>query len=422
MRGGVTAKLDGLKIMAPNGIHFSSLESAIKENSLSFAFHRYAPQKFYNFVGITLTAQDIRALKRAANTSPPKKRQRLVAKLPGPSIIEVDCSTSEDENTNGSTGGRLAQHPLCGKSFYKEWLRLDGKKMFKTGKITNVANGNGKKGEDFTVEFSADCRNLVKEPSNRTLCSDSFMKIGCDDAWDGCFRSFDVMGTKPTQLLAKAPNLFERWETPNTYLRKMVPAEGTVIRGYHLLPCLQITYKGFLLKFSVKESDIDTTRFGVFLSAKPLFESNDLVDRFSLPAGHLLDFGVLAPFRTEDIRSDHEHLIKSIVHSCNNEKYCFLSRDKTFILDITDDMTSNLHSIARIHIPPFVNQISGHDGEPASVHARFDPEGALHYLLGHPTREQGDFVLIANGEEKEIFAHPQNYHDLAVSGSNDLIA
>lgn len=410
------ARLDGLKLVAPNGNFFSSVESAMRTYPLAFAFYQNAPKKFYNFAGIEMKEEDFNTLKRNATSSPPRKRQRLGDQISVPSIIEIDCSASEQSNDPPSPRNAQTTHPLENKSFYKEWLREDGTKMFVTGRIKKVIDSTEETGEMFIVEFDDDCRALINESNRGMSCVPPTMKFGRDEAWDSCLRSFEIIGSRPKSLLAQAPNCYERWKTPHTYWRKMVPVDGKLVRGYHILPCVEMSYTGFLLKFSVKESSLQTSPFGVFLSIKPLFQSEGLPDKFSLPAGHLLDFGVVAPYRVQDVRSNSAHFIKSIIHLYKNEENCFVNKDEKSHLDITDDMTGCLHLTAKRHIPPFVNKIRDHERETVSVCARFDPEGALHYLLGHPSSSQGDFTFPADGTEREIYVAYQDCHPNSVSG------
>jgi hypothetical protein len=71
--------------------------------------------------------------------------------------------------------------------------------------------------------------------------------------------------------------------------------------------------------------------------------------------------------------------------------------------DITNDTTGELHDVARRHIPAYVNEICS-SVDTATVHARLDCEGALHYLLGHAGRDDTSFRLRADGTtEIEVF-------------------
>jgi hypothetical protein len=83
--------------------------------------------------------------------------------------------------------------------------------------------------------------------------------------------------------------------------------------------------------------------------------------------------------------------------------------------DITDDVTGELHYIARRHIPVYVNETRSTSDTP-TVHARHDCEGALHYLLGHAGEDDTPFRLKADGEtETEIlYDYGANYESVRI--------
>jgi hypothetical protein len=78
------------------------------------------------------------------------------------------------------------------------------------------------------------------------------------------------------------------------------------------------------------------------------------------------------------------------------------AKDEGFVYDITDD-SGDLHSIAKQHIPPYVNEIIDPFLEEQCVYSAFDCQGALHYLLGHMHPIDGNLRLSADGTKREIF-------------------
>lgn len=78
------------------------------------------------------------------------------------------------------------------------------------------------------------------------------------------------------------------------------------------------------------------------------------------------------------------------------------------MLDITDE-NGNLHSIARQHVAPYVNEVTdpfqNNDThtDTQSVFMAFDAQGALHYLLGNRYVSDGPFRFPADGTERELF-------------------
>jgi hypothetical protein len=309
----------------------------------------------------------------------------------------------------------VPQHPLVGGLFWKEWIRVDGSLACLTGRVTKVVKDMVNDGEEkFTVVFEDETRNILNESNRGKLNVPDSLDFDSDYSWDGCLHT-GLVGPPSIGLLSKAP-FHTKWITPRSYRRKMVTVEGTRVPWVGEVPCLEITHKGYLLRFTVKESTIENAGFGVFLSVHRIAKCAQIPEEFTLAAGELLDFGVYAPFRNEDYRGDHEHFIKSIIHSYKNESYTFESRESESYLDITDNMTGELHSVARKHVPPFVNEIKDPEHHVPSVHARIDPEGALHYLLGHTSKEHGDLCLPANGQEDEIFIDYGDFYENVVSG------
>lgn len=70
------------------------------------------------------------------------------------------------------------------------------------------------------------------------------------------------------------------------------------------------------------------------------------------------------------------------------------------MFDITDDKTGSIHDIAKEHVPIYVNEVNA--GGVPCVKAEHDPEGFVHYLIGHRYAEEGPFHLTADGKEMEI--------------------
>lgn len=310
----------------------------------------------------------------------------------------------------------VSQHPLIGGLFWKEWIRVDGSLACLTGRVTKVVKDMMDGGEEkFTVVYEDQTRGPINKSSRGKLHVPTSWDFDSDEAWDGCLNTSQYGSDPPSKRLASKAPFHTKWIVPRTYRREMVPAEEPVIPGFGQLPCVEITHRGYLLRFTVKKSTIENAGFGVFLSIRPLIKSVQIPEEFILPAGELLDFGVYAPYRTEDCRSDHEFMIKSIIHSYKNENYAFPSRDADSYLDITDNMTGELHLVARKHVPSFLNEINDPNHDTPSVHAKIDPEGSLHYLLGHTHVADGDFCFVADGQEEEIFIDYGESYELVVS-------
>jgi hypothetical protein len=319
------------------------------------------------------------------------------------------------EQIGASTFRRLAHHSLLGELYMQEWIRADCTKMVITGKITEAEKDIISKEERFTVSYNAESLKMANCGSPSGLRVSPSAHVDSHVAWDGCLRGHEMITEmKPTRLLARKPSKLERWLTPFAASREMVPTEEAQVVGYRELPVLRLRYKSFLLKFRVRKSTIEGAGFGVFLSV--VSELDKGPKEFILESGELLDFGVYAPFREEDVRSDHEFLVKSLIHDCKNEAYAWESNTREKYLDITDNVTGELHMIARTHVHPFVNEIQDPTFEIPVVLPRMDPEGACHYLLGHaPQYSAEPFVFAADGSETEIFVDYGEHYENVVS-------
>ena len=307
------------------------------------------------------------------------------------------------------------RHPLLGEPYTQEWIRADGTKMLVSGKVVVVERDILNNDEQFTISYNAESLALVHSRSPAGLKVKPSSQVDNSTAWDGVLRSHETIVRPNSRLLTtlKPPGL-ERWLTPLAVSREMVPNTGAPQRGYRELPILRLRFRGFLLKFRVAKSTIEGAGFGVFLSVfKELDQGpNDL----RLESGELLDFGVYAPYRAEDIRCDHEFLLKSLIHDCKNEVYAFDGHSREIYLDITDNWTGELHMLARTHVHPFVNEIQDPVSEIPNVLARRDPEGALHYLIGHTPQDSAEpFVVAADGSEQEIFVDYEETYENVVS-------
>jgi hypothetical protein len=302
-------------------------------------------------------------------------------------------------------------HPLLGLGYCQEWVNVKGAKTAIYGTITKVEQDDIDEEEKFTVTYTDESRNWVN--STYTGCGRLHVpRTGTIDdlvAWGGCLQYLAIKKAPMQKLLHQAP-FYTKWLTPNLYRKEMVRTRDlSEDTPQSILPRLMITHGPFELTFTVKTSTIPNAGYGVFLSVKPLLKDEaDAPTHFELQPGELMDFGVYAPFRTEDKRKDHAFLIKNFVHGFKCEEYAFQTEEEDSIFDITDDLTGELHMDARRHIAPFVNEISSERHQVPMVHARHDCEGALHYLLGHAEQANGPLRIEANGIEQEIFA---NYGD-----------
>jgi hypothetical protein len=126
---------------------------------------------------------------------------------------------------------------------------------------------------------------------------------------------------------------------------------------------------------------------------------------FKLEAGELVDLGVYGPFRPSDMKRRAVFFVKNFIHSHKCEEWAFGGESDNQV-DITDDVTGDIHDQAKGHILAYVNE--NNDDDHVCVQAIHDAQGSVHYLLGHEHQCQGSFIMPSDNMEIEIFV---NYSD-----------
>ncbi len=168
---------------------------------------------------------------------------------------------------------------------------------------------------------------------------------------------------------------------------------------------VELVLKGYRLQLKAKESRIPNGGLGLFVKAKPIasldLQRKDNNAVFVLDEGELVDLGVYGPLQTEDMKPDHVVIVKDFVHNMKTEKWSFEAfGDSRLVFDITDDETGDLSKVAANNILVFSNETNGK--ETPTLFAKTDPEGAMHYYLGHSDCGQGRLLIPADGSEIEL--------------------
>ncbi|KAL3919917.1 MAG: hypothetical protein SGILL_003514 [Bacillariaceae sp.] len=292
------------------------------------------------------------------------------------------------------------KHPLHGRRFRKRWVDVDGKYQVIYGKIVQVLAS--KDGKHFTVEFDEESRALANDnraahrglvPNQHRIC-EHFAFGGCLDA---------DKESLPTDITYH----YCTWLVPEIRHETMEKYDN----GDNFLPKVVVHFRGFQLVITPKESTIPNAGYGVFISCKNLLGTGE---DFRLGPGELLDLGVYAPFRSDDVKLKHVFDLKNFLFSniCGEWTFDTVHGEKQ-LFDITDDATGELHDLAKRHIPAYVNETDGIT--PPSITAQHDPAGSVHYLLGHYDVYFKELVLKADGVSREVFIdYGENYEDFRV--------
>jgi len=283
-------------------------------------------------------------------------------------------------------------HHLHQRPYMAEWTDVRGNKKVLYGTITEcMLDKTDNSHTEFTVVFNDDSRADVRGIEGQFgLEVPRTQKLNKSKALGGHL-AFNVKTGLGNVAVPQNIRAF-RWNTPDMRMETIVSNEsGTNI------PRLILTWNGFRLVFSVRKSTIPQSGFGVFVECTSLIPGRR---KLVLNESEMLDLGVYAPFRSKDLKLASVFLLKNYIHCLKCEEWSFdvESKNDTLQFDITNDHDGEIHEIAAKHIPAYVNECRMEDTP--TVHARHDPEGAVHYLLGVMDKK---FVLPADGKPSEIF-------------------
>jgi hypothetical protein len=264
-------------------------------------------------------------------------------------------------------------HKLVKKGYYMSCLSIDGNIKEFVGKISSCQKHVIYGWRQFSIQFDD-----VKVGTLNGVSEEM--------AWGG-FSDY-TLWKKEDNFVPESNAKFQiKWiATCITYCKKE-PCHCSV---FHL------EYKGVKLKFEVKESNIPKAGDGLFVSC---IGSNELV----LECGEMLDLGVYAPLHQHEIKSWHICLVKNLLFDWKIETWAFTAHKDTpekFRYDPTEDATGILNADTQRRGICFANEINNVKSQTASITPQYDPEGMMHYLLGHGGKN--DTCLTIPSEEHPI--------------------
>jgi len=295
------------------------------------------------------------------------------------------------------------KHELIGKSFCEQWIDVNGEKKMLFGTITECEHCYFHKSTRFfTVEYNQGSHMLVTAVPGSQGSIPLVRKDVCEQmAWGGCLL-FDVEVNRPNgrSLSISRENLpFNvKWIVPEKRMLEKRNFEDSSLPGR-----LMLMIRGFLLAFEAKPSTIAGGGLGLFVRCKPVHQLPYMTEDFVLQEGELLDLGIYGPLRKDkDCKKSHVMLLKSLIHKGKCEEWSFSAQHEKgkMEIDITDDITGELHNLASANVICYANETDGQ--EFPTLRACHDPERSVHYLMGYSEKGQGRFRLPANGEELEL--------------------
>jgi hypothetical protein len=284
-------------------------------------------------------------------------------------------------------------HFLMKQGFYHEWINHEGKRKAAFGTFVSCVNDEGVL--HFSIELDLSVGTWLAFGVRNEAPNPPLLCVEEADAWAG-YLSF-VAQTEG-----------RKYSIPSDRLPREIPIHRhyivpTVIHSCSQQRTIELVVKGYRLKLKVKESKIPKGGLGLFVKAEPIasLKHREKGAAFVLEEGELVDLGVYGPLRTEDLKPDHVVIVKRFIHNKKSEKWSFEAfGDPRLVFDITDDDTGNLSKLAEKNILVFTNETNGKD-IPA-VFAKNDPEGAMHYYLGHNDCGQGPLLIPTDGTEMEL--------------------
>lgn len=286
----------------------------------------------------------------------------------------------------GATGPvDIPDHVLLGKETCWKWTDVEGRTKIVYGVCSAAEEEDGT--VKINIEYDKESRAIANSghSHNRALVPES-EKFSEDVAWGACL-NYDPRASAPGGL----PH-YNLWHVPETRHEDFEEDEEGMF-----CPRLTIHFRGFRLVFAARKSTIPNAGKGVFVSCTSMNKKKKYLE---LKAGELLDLGVYAPFRIEDNKKYHVFFMKNFIHGGKVGEWSFDTPSPSYTYDITDDTTGDLHNLAQAHIPAYVNETDG-EATPA-VHARHDPAGCVHYLLGHAFDFNEPYRLAADGTFREV--------------------
>jgi hypothetical protein len=291
------------------------------------------------------------------------------------------------EQTFGYQLHEVTHHLLIGKGYYHKSLSREGTIRVFLGKISHCFKHMISGELLFTIQYTE-----FPKPNNKSISNHVSVEVVSECmAWGGykscsSFAIEDSLNHEKT--MSKAP-FYIQWTVPSRRIVEKV--------GQNYYPCLILEYKGKMLQFDVRPSMIPGAGNGFFVSC---IGGEELV----LEPGEMLDLGVYAPLHDCDVRSKHISLVKNLLFDWQIETWAFAAhknKPDAFVYDPTDDFSGLPNHSTQMNGISFVNEIDG-KSKTACVTAQYDPEGNIHYLLGHWEYHEGPLIIPSDGKSQEL--------------------
>ena len=295
------------------------------------------------------------------------------------------------ENLLGCPLSEPCSHPLLSEGYIHTYCSMNGTgNTILSGRITKCRKHLIHRSLSFTVKFDK----ILSDADKMTTSSFLIEEIVPEQmVWGGykkyCLKQNHLLKAKQNKKIPDDVPFSVDW---------MIPSKKYMVDSCHQLhPYLILEFRNSVLQFEARPSTIIGAGLGLFVKS-----INGRV--LSLKPGEMLDLGIYAPLCVGDKKSKHISMLKNLLYDWSIETWSFASKTKNTkacIYDPTDDFTGIRHYRAKRNMISYINEICRND-DVANVTAQHDPEGNVHYLLGHWEKNEGEFTVPSRGKPLEL--------------------
>jgi len=282
---------------------------------------------------------------------------------------------------------RRRKHILVGRSYYMEWIDAVGRRREIYGSISDCWDSllEGDDKLTFTVRYDEKMRAWAQRMSVTKLAVPDSRLMSEELAWAGHVAwSEKVMGVD-SAVQVVAPRFLLKWIVPGSRFKEF--------RRDQSLPCIRMVVSGYELCLRAQPSKIKNAGLGLFVKiTNRSLPSAPGSSVFELPAGHLIDIGVYAPFTDDECKIEEVVVMKNFILNDFAEGYSFAKepgdRQDFDLFDVSRDNEGALVKAAAENLLAFANETDGKLEVPSLV-CKYDAEGAIHYCIGHDDKDLG---------------------------------
>jgi len=275
----------------------------------------------------------------------------------------------------------IIEHNFVGKQYFREWIDHTGQLRNVIGQIQQCHVDLESNEYSFTVVFDKDEAKKLRVGGVRNDLVECVQFVSEEEVTFGHERF--LQECDPTRCI----NGCRRYIVPRNRALKSPNKDGA--------RPLEFRFRGCSVTLEAKPSSIPGGGLGLWITFELCEERSNSVVK--LEAGELVDLGVYAPLRVEDIQPYHLASLKNFLFQYSCEKWFFdpevgsalAMLDSGAKYDLTSNSTGRLHDDALRQSISFANETDGLEN--SSIVALSDPEGAIHYYLGSET-ESLEFV------------------------------